>query len=544
MTNNFLFLSTSSFLPTMAFLLSISTTSIVTIFAFPFFLYFLCLRILKSESKNKNTPPKAGGAWPVIGHLHLLSGPQPAHRTLGLMSDKYGPIFTINLGIHRALVVCNPEIAKECLTTHDKVFATRPKTLATEILGYDQTMFGFIPYGPYWRQIRKMATLELLSTHRLETLKNVRQSEVKTSIKELYQLWEENKSTDRNQVLVDMRRWFGDVTLNVIFRMIVGRRYIGDGQESGGWKLALREFFELSGKFVVADALPFLRWLDLGGDEKAMKKTAKELDYVVEEWLEEHKKKKRSGGGRVDEEDFMDVMLSVLDHENDPPAGHSAHTTNKSTCLALILAASDTTMVTLTWALSLLLNNCDVLNKAQHELDSHVGRERPVNESDTKSLRYLEAIIKETLRLYPAGPLLIPHESMEDCSVAGYHVPAGTRLLVDVWKIHRDPHVWEEPHEFRPERFLTTHKDVDVKGHNFELIPFGSGRRMCPGVLFALQVLQLTLANLLHGFDFATPNDEPVDMTESSGLTILKETPLEALVSPRLQGHLYMDGTS
>ncbi|XP_038715775.1 cytochrome P450 CYP82D47-like [Tripterygium wilfordii] len=524
----------------MAFLLSPSTPFLVTILALSFFLYFLCFRILKSKSRKKNTPPKAGGAWPVIGHLHLLSGPQPAHRTLGLMADKCGPIFIINLGVHRALVVCNSEIAKECLTTHDKVFATRPKTLAMEILGYDQTMFGFSPYGPYWRQMRKMATLDLLSTHRLETLKNVRQSEVKISIKELYQLWDDNKSTSSNQVLVDMSRWFGDVTLNVIFRMIVGRRYTGDGQDSGGWKLALREFFELSGKFVVADALPFLRWLDLGGDEKAMKKTAKELDYVVEEWLEEHKKK-RSSGGRVDQEDFMDVMLSVLDDENVLPVGHSAHTTNKATCLTLILAASDTTMVTLTWALSLLLNNRDILNKAQHELDCHIGRERPVNESDMKSLVYLEAIIKETLRLYPAGPLLIPHESMEDCIVAGYYVPAGTRLLVDVWKIHRDQQVWEDPHEFRPERFLTTHKNVDVKGQNFELLPFGSGRRMCPGVLLALQVLRLTLANLLHGFDFETPNGEPVDMTESRGLTIPKETPLEALVTPRLEDGLYMD---
>ncbi|XP_038716474.1 cytochrome P450 CYP82D47-like [Tripterygium wilfordii] len=527
----------------MAFLLSISTTSIVTILALLFFLYFLCLRILKSKSKNKSTPPKAGGAWPVIGHLHLLSGPQPAHRTLGLMADKCGPIFTINLGVHRALVVCNSEIAKECLMTHDKAFASRPKTLAMEILGYNQTMIGFSPYGPYWRQMRKMATLELLSTHRLEMLKNVRQSEVKTSIKELYQLWADNRSTGPNQVLVDMKRWFGDVTLNVIFRIIVGKRYSGDGQESGGWKLVLREFIELSGKFVVSDALPFLRWLDLGGDEKAMKRIAKELDYVFEEWLEEHKKK-RSSGERVDEKDFMDVMLSVLDDENDLPAGHSAHTTIKSTCLALMLAASDTTLVTLTWALSLLLNNRDVLYKAQQELESHIGREKPVNESDTKSLVYIEAIIKETFRMYPAAPLLIPHESMEDCTVAGYHIPAGTQLILDAWKIHHDPLVWEDPHEFRPERFLTTHKDVDVKGQNFELIPFGSGRRMCPGVLFALQVLRLTLANLLHGFDFETPNGEPVDMTESNGLTILKESPLEVLVAPRLQGHLYLDDSS
>ncbi|ESR44911.1 hypothetical protein CICLE_v10002486mg [Citrus x clementina] len=206
---------------------------------------------------------------------------------------------------------------------------------------------------------------------------------------------------------------------------------------------------------------------------------------------------------------------------------------------ALILGGTDTTMVTLTWALTLILNHGDVLKKAQDELDTHIGRERQVNESDTKKLVYLQAIVKETLRLYPATPLSVPHESIEDCTIAGYHVPAGTRLFVNIPKIQRDPNVWEKPNEFRPERFLTTHKDIDVRGQNFELIPFGSGRRGCPGISFALQVLLLTLASLLHGFEFATPGDEPLDMSEGVGLTNLKATPLQVLLTPRLHAPLF-----
>lgn len=180
-----------------------------------------------------------------------------------------------------------------------------------------------------------------------------------------------------------------------------------------------------------------------------------------------------------------------------------------------------------------------MLRKAQDELDLYVGKERPVDESDIKNLVYLQAIIKETLRLYPAGPLLGPREAMNDCTVSGYHVPAGTRLVVNVWKIQRDPRVWPNPSAFSPERFLTSHADIDVRGQQFELIPFGSGRRSCPGASFALQVLHLTLAHFLHAFELSTPLDQPVDMTESPGLTIPKATPLDVLLKPRLPAKVY-----
>ena len=177
--------------------------------------------------------------------------------------------------------------------------------------------------------------------------------------------------------------------------------------------------------------------------------------------------------------------------------------------------------------------------KAQQELDVQVGRERQVKESDIKNLVYLQAILKETMRLYPAGPFLVPHESLEECTLVGYNIPAGTRLLVNLPKRHRDPSVWVDPTEFQPERFFTTHKGVDIRGQHFELIPFGSGRRMCPGISFALQITQLTLATLLHAFEIVASSDEPMDMTEKVGLTNLKATPLEVHLTPRLAPQAY-----
>lgn len=159
---------------------------------------------------------------------------------------------------------------------------------------------------------------------------------------------------------------------------------------------------------------------------------------------------------------------------------------------SLILGGNDTTVVTLTWALSLLLNNHHVLKKAQDELSIHVGNNRQVEESDIKNLIYLQAIVKETLRLYPALPLSAPREAMEDCTIDGFHILAGTRLIVNLWKMHRDPSIWANPSEFIPERFLNENANLEVKGQDFEFLPFGSGRRKCPGISFALQVLHLT----------------------------------------------------
>ncbi|KAF5817831.1 putative cytochrome P450 [Helianthus annuus] len=159
----------------------------------------------------------------------------------------------------------------------------------------------------------------------------------------------------------------------------------------------------------------------------------------------------------------------------------------------MILGGSDTTAVTLTWAISLLLNHPELLKKLQQELDDHVGKERQVDESDIKSLVFLEAVIKKTLRLYPAGPLLAPREAREDCTIAGYNVKAGTRLIINVWKLQRDETVWSDPAKFEPERFIGVgHEHIDVRGHQFVLVPFGLGRRSCPGISFALQVLHLT----------------------------------------------------
>ncbi|XP_068658044.1 cytochrome P450 CYP82D47-like [Aristolochia californica] len=506
--------------------------------------FFFSLWIYQSQGKKKrrtdSAPLEVPGRWPIIGHLHKLGGDrQPLVRTLGALADKYGPLMTLWIGSHRTIVVSSWEMAKECYTTNDKALATRPLSSAGKYLCYNYKMLGFAQYGPFWRESRKIATIQLLSGRQLELLRHVRAREIDLYIKDLYKGWIEKKKVP---IKVEMKKWFDDFLFNIMMLAVASKRYsiansAKDEMEARKFRKLTNDFSLLSGNPIPSDAIPMLEWFDIGGHIRAMKKIFKGLDSLCSIWLEE-RRLQRLTGERGPDHDFLDVMLTALD--NSHFSDDDTETFIKATSLTMVLTGSDTTSITLTWALSLLLNNRPALKKAQDELDTCVGNDRNVSEEDIENLPYLQAIVKETTRLYPAAPLAVPHEAMEDCSVGGFRIPVGIRVLINLWKIHRDPRIWTDPLKFLPERFLTTNADIDVRGQHFELIPFGSGRRMCPAISFALKLIHLTLARLLHAFDLHTPFDEPVDMIETPGLSVPKATPLEVLLTPRLSSHLYL----
>ncbi|GLT73633.1 hypothetical protein SLA2020_454770 [Shorea laevis] len=490
------------------------------------------------DGKKVELPPEPSGGLPFIGHLHLFGGGKPLCQTWATMADRYGSIFTIRLGVHSTVIISSHEAAKECFTTNDKILASRPKSNAGIYLGYNYAAFGFASYGAYWREMRKLAMLELLSSRRLETLKHIQVSEINEFVKDLYLL------RQKKHIMVDISQRFELLTLNMIIRMIAGKRYFsgsenGDDGEAQRVGKIVKEFMYISGVLVPSDVIPFLKYFDFQGQVKSMKRVARELDLLCGSWIEEHKLKRLNSdeGISKDNQDFIDLMLSAID--DDHMFGFSRETIIKATMMSLMLAGSDTTSITLTWILSNLMNNKKALKLVQEELDQKVGRDRKVQDSDIPNLVYLQAVIKETLRLYPPAPVSVPHEAMEDIRVCGYLIPKGTRIFTNLWKLHRDPRVWSDPDEFLPERFLSSSANLDLQGQNFEFIPFGSGRRSCPGMTLALQVTHLTIASLLQGFNLATPNDDPVDMTEGLGITMPKAAPLEVNLTPRLPADLY-----
>ncbi|KAF7140595.1 hypothetical protein RHSIM_Rhsim06G0040200 [Rhododendron simsii] len=292
---------------------------------FIFFLYLCCICRKTTTTTNKKVPPEAGGRRPLIGHLPLLHGHMG--RLLGALADKHGPIFTIRLGVHRVLVVSKPEIAKECLSgVNDNAFPNRPKSIAIDHLSYNYANFALSPYGPYWREMRKITVLELLSNHRLAMRSHVCESEVKNSVKEV-----NNKWVKEGSCLVEMKRWMEDITLKLTAGVIAGNGRIN--VDDGFWEV-FKPFFDLMGTFTVADAIPFFRWFDFRGYEKEVKKTAKKMDDLLQEWLNEHKRRKKSDDQVAEaEKDFMDVMLEILDCGTNKILNFDADTINKATCV-------------------------------------------------------------------------------------------------------------------------------------------------------------------------------------------------------------------
>ncbi|CAN0922969.1 Cytochrome P450 CYP82J17, partial [Linum grandiflorum] len=519
-------------------LLAISGLLMITIFVY--------YRQRYTGTQQPPLPPEPSGGLPIIGHLlQLVSSKKPLAIAFADMADRHGPIFTIRLGIYRAVVVNDPKTVQECFTTHDRVLASRPKSSQAEYLNYNYAGFGSSPYGSYWRDIRKLAVTQLLSGQRLKSLQHVQISEINMFVKGLHdRIFNKSSSSSNNNngaVVVVMSEMLEQLSANMITRLIAGKRYF-DYKDDAGDNIGelIKSFMRVCGEFVPSDLVPCVGWMNwFGGPLKSMKMIGKELDDVMQSWIDEHKlkKKKKQSDELGGQSDFIDVMLSAI--EDDFAHQYSPETIIKATALTLILAGADTTSITMTWILSNLLNNSRAMEAVQQELDNKVGRSRPVEYSDINNLVYLQAIVKETLRLYPPAPTAVPHEAMENCTIHGYHVPKGTRVFANLWKLHRDPNVWSDPDQFKPERFLDNDSgSIDLSGKNFELIPFGSGRRSCPGAAFALQVVNLTVARLLQGFDI-TSHQLPVDMVEGLGLTMPKAAPLKVLLLPRLPLQLY-----
>ncbi|EAZ44883.1 hypothetical protein OsJ_29523 [Oryza sativa Japonica Group] len=446
---------------------------------------FLLATILRHGRRAYRLPP-GPNPWPIIGNLNLI-GALP-HRSIHELSKRYGPLMQLRFGSFPVVVGSSAEMARFFLKSHDIVFTDRPRTAAGKHTTYNYTDILWSPYGAYWRQARKMCVTELFSARRLESFEHIRGEEVRALLRDLHGA--------AAPVLLRDYLFHGDARRDIAH---------GAGQE---------------------------------GYIRRMKRVGKKLDRFMEHVLDEHDKVRRQQGDRFAARDLVDVLLQLAD---DPNLEVQLRRDNvKALTQDLIAGGTDTSAITVEWAISELLRKPEILAKATEELDRVVGRGRLVTETDMTSLPYVEAIVKETMRVHPVAPLLAPHVAREDASVGGYDIPAGTRVLVNVWTIARDPALWDSPEEFMPERFIGS--KIDVKGQDFQLLPFGSGRRLCPGHSLGLKVIQLSLASLLHGFEWRLPDGVSageLSMEEVFGLSTPRKVPLEVVVKPKLPAHLY-----
>eukprot|EP01018_Ginkgo_biloba_P005053 Gb_11342 [translate_table: standard] len=485
-------------------------------------LMLILFSILKSKTKYSGYRLSPGPkSLPIIGNIHMILRKLP-HRALQDLSNKYGPIMFLRLGSIPTVVVSSPEMAKEFLKTHDAVFASRPLVPAGKYLAYGYKDVAFAPYGPYWRHMKKLCTIELLTHKRLESFRSVREEEVSVFVNSI---WEESGHGTKP---VNITEKLNSLTTSVMGRIIASSRYSVDDMTGKHFKAIMQEMFSVVGVFNIGEFIPSLGWLDLQGIRRRFKKVHKVLDVFVEQVIDEHFERMKSNEYEEGRKDFVDVLLEMSQMQS--MEMEISKETIKALVLEMFLAGVETSATTLEWGISELLRNPHVMKKAQKEMEFFVGRNRRVTDSDLPKLEYLQCVVKEMLRLHAPLPLMAPHESIEACTVRGYYIPAKTRLFINVWAIGRDPAVWEDSLKFKPERFIG--KDMDVKGQDFELLPFGSGRRGCPGMSLALGVVEIALAQLVHCFEWSP--DQQLDMTEAFGVTCLRQVPLYALPLSKL----------
>ncbi|KAF2302126.1 hypothetical protein GH714_032869 [Hevea brasiliensis] len=478
---------------------------------------FLVFKTFRSRKCYKNLPPSPP-ALPIIGHLRLLK--PRMYRTLQSLAQEYGSIFSLRFGCRLVVVVSSSSAVEECFTKNDVILANRPKFLAGKHIAYNNTTIGQSSYGDHWRNLRRTVAIEIFSTARLNKFLSIRKDEITRLITKLSQ------RSLQDFAKVELKSLFKELTFNIIVRMIAGKRYYGedvsDEEEARRFRELMVEVVSYIGASNPGDFLPILNWIDGGRFEKKLKSFGKRTDEFAQRLIDEHRSKKNN----------LDSMNTMIDHllsSQESEADYHTDEIIKGLVLNMIFAGTDTTAVTLEWAMSNLLNHPQVLEKAKSELDFQIGQETLIDEPDISKLPFLQNIILETLRLCPAAPLLLPHLSNNECSIGGYVVPKNTMLLVNAWAIHRDPQMWDDALKFKPERF----EIGQAEGYSCKFLPFGLGRRACPGMGLANRVLGFALGSMIQCFEWKKVGDKEIDMTEGTGLSMPKAEPLEAMCKAR-----------
>ncbi|KAM0892404.1 hypothetical protein ACQ4PT_025794 [Festuca glaucescens] len=488
--------------------------SLVALSSSPFVLTTLAFLLVAVLISKKRTNVAAGRmlppsppSLPILDHLPLL-GSLP-HRSLRSLAASYGPVMYLRLGRVPTIVACSAAAAEEAMKTRDLAFASRPRLFMVDRFYYGTGGIGFAPYGEFWRQARRVCVTHMLNPRRLASFGRVKGQEVAALV---------DRVRSAAGTVVNLSDNLIVYSNTVISRVMFGDTdYTMDGAERGGARLrkVFAEIEELLGTPPMGEKVPWLRWVDVvTGLERKTRSAFEAMDVLLERVIADHRE--RRGTRDEDHLDFFALALGGI----------------KAIILDMLAAATDSTFTLLEWAMAELINNSDEMRKLQGEIRAAVGAAGQVTEDHLPDLPYLKAVVMETLRLHPPTPLLLPRETLEDTQLLGYHVPARTRVLIHAWAIARDPATWgDRGEEFLPERFLEYHQEM---GQDFTFLPFGAGRRGCPGIKFAMPSNQLALANLLYHFDWelAGGRKPPVDMSELHGLSVRLKTALLLVAKP------------
>ncbi|KAF8032879.1 hypothetical protein BT93_D1688 [Corymbia citriodora subsp. variegata] len=484
-------------------------------------------------------PPGPRGV-PFLGYLPFLGA--NLHQKFAKLAGTYGPIYKLRLGSKLYVVVNSPSLAKEIVRDQDMTFANRDPNIAATIM-YGARDIAFSSQGPYWRNLRKLFVRHLMSNTNLNACYDLRRKEVRKALSELYR-------KSRTPVHVGELTFL--ILINSVMSMLWGGTLTAEKRDAVGVEFPklLAKLMVLLGSPNVSDFFPALAWLDLQGVGRDTKRVHKWLDDFLQSVIDCATKgrtnelfKKEEGESERSEQkkDFLQIFLDTEMDLEDDQSPIDKNGALKAILADIVIGGTDTTSTMTEWVMAELLQNRNVMDKVVEELTEVVGVDKMVEEEHLPKLKYLDAVIKEALRLHPALPLLVPRAPHSSCVVGGYTIPKGSNVFLNVSYIHRDPKIWDEPLEFRPERFLEDPSMYDLAGNNFGYMPFGSGRRMCAGLPLAERMLKYVSANLLHAFEWELPQATELELSDKFGIVVKKMNPLVAIPKPRLsKPELYM----
>ncbi|XP_065859683.1 desmethylyatein synthase-like [Euphorbia lathyris] len=459
---------------------------------------------LKIKSRKVNVPPSPP-KLPIIGNLHQIISSLP-HKSLTMLSKKYGPLMLLHLGRVPMLVVSSLEVAKEIFGDHDHVFADRPSLTGLSILFKDCPDMAFGPYSEHSSETKNQMILQLLSQRRVQQLHFIRKEEVEKVVDKIRML----SATGCAFNISDL---FMSLAHNILFRSAFGCLY--NDNEDGKYKNlgeVSRRTMDLISAFCFKDVFPLLGWIDhltglIGKLENVSKEFNDFLDQVIEDRLA------LMNDDDEDKKYLIDILLCSKEEE-----GLSMHSL-KTILMDVILGGIDTIATAMEWMMAELMKKPSIRKKAQEEVRRVVGKKSEISEADIKEMKYLKCIIKENVRVHGSG--LMQRQTKESVKIQGYEIPGKSRVLVNVWGIQRDPELWDKAEEFVPERFIDDDDDENEK----VLFSFGGGKRRCPGMAYAYAEIQVIFANLLMWFDWEMDHLD-LDMEEIHTFAIRKKYPL------------------
>ncbi|GLT97605.1 hypothetical protein SLE2022_151610 [Rubroshorea leprosula] len=493
---------------------------IFLLMVFPLFC-FLIIHQQRNYSGQISLLPPGPPSVPLIGNLHQLDN-SSLHVYLWQLSKTYGSIMSLRLGFRKTIVISSAKMAKEVMKTQDLDFCNRPNLLGQQKLSYNGLDLVFSPFNSYYKEIRKICVLHLFSANKAELFRPIREDEVSKMIGKISKSTATSKPINLSKVMMCLAS-------SIICRVGFGKRYEDEGSEISRFYGLLGETQAMFTTFFFSDYFPLMRWVDrLTGGLSRLEKVFKELDAFYQQLIDDHLDPKRQ---KPEQEDIIDVFLKIM---KDPKSTfHLSFDHIKAILMNVFVAGTDTGAATVVWAMTFLMKYPAAMKKVQDEVRNLIGKKGFLNEDEIQDLPYLKAVVKETFRLQSTVPLLVPRETIQDCNIGGYKIPAKTLVYVNAWAIGRDTETWgQNSEDFYPERFIGS--SIDYKGQEFGLIPFGSGRRICPGMYMGAATVELALANLLYRFDWKMPSGikkEDLDFDTAPGITMHKRNPLYLLAA-------------